>query len=213
MSTKFKIINEATNLMLEKGYESVSMNDIATNVGIAKPTIYHYYKTKEQLFLEVIQLFFKEGSKWVEAFKDNNTSFRDALLSLFTQMNRTMKYLDQLSNDNKLKRMGYYFLLFDAFKNLDNIKEQYESSYIKDFEIIKNAIQKAIRKKEIREDINWYDFSMAVSSMLEGTMFLSSVCPNLDFKNIETRLFNFVWNNIKYIKSNDKKRKRNSNRG
>jgi len=33
--------------MFEKGYERVLMNDIDTNVGIAKPTIHHYYKTKE----------------------------------------------------------------------------------------------------------------------------------------------------------------------
>ena len=203
MNTKDKIIEVTMNLMLEKGYENVSMSDIDENVGIAKPTIYHYYESKEQLFFEIIQEFFKEGSKWVEAFKDENTSFHDALYSLFSKMSEIIKYLDQVSNDNKMKRMGYYFLLFDAFKNLDRIQDQYEISYKNDFKLIKSAIQRAIGNHEIRPDINWYDLAMVVSSMIEGTMFLSSVCPNLDYNNIENKLFNFIWNYIKYNKTDD----------
>lgn len=42
-----EIIEVATGLFLEKGYESCSVNDILNAIGIAKGTFYYYFKSKE----------------------------------------------------------------------------------------------------------------------------------------------------------------------
>jgi AcrR family transcriptional regulator len=46
------IIEAATRVFLEHGFEKATMSDIATQLGLSKATIYGYFPTKEDLFLE-----------------------------------------------------------------------------------------------------------------------------------------------------------------
>jgi len=51
---KKRILDVATRIVLEKGYQQVRMDDIAREAGISRPTLYLYYTNKEALFLEII---------------------------------------------------------------------------------------------------------------------------------------------------------------
>jgi AcrR family transcriptional regulator len=53
MFTKQDIIKTATRLFKEQGYLSISVQDIATEHGIAKGSIYKYFSSKEELFSDV----------------------------------------------------------------------------------------------------------------------------------------------------------------
>jgi AcrR family transcriptional regulator len=48
------IIEAATHVFLEKGFEKTTMSDIATRLGGSKATLYGYFSTKEDLFLEAM---------------------------------------------------------------------------------------------------------------------------------------------------------------
>lgn len=50
---KAEIIKTARDLFLRKDYEKTTMQDFMNHLGIAKGTIYHYFKSKEEL-LEVV---------------------------------------------------------------------------------------------------------------------------------------------------------------
>ncbi|MDE2167588.1 MAG: TetR family transcriptional regulator [Alphaproteobacteria bacterium] len=41
-----EIVKSAADLFLDRGYHNVSMEDIAARVGLRKPTLYHYVKSK-----------------------------------------------------------------------------------------------------------------------------------------------------------------------
>lgn len=47
------IIDAAALLFHERGYHSTSMEDIAEHVGLAKPTLYHYFRGKDEILLEI----------------------------------------------------------------------------------------------------------------------------------------------------------------
>ncbi|MES2788762.1 MAG: TetR/AcrR family transcriptional regulator [Planctomycetota bacterium] len=49
-----RIIETASDLFGEFGYNDVRMEDIATRAGVAKGTLYLYYKDKDDLFLALI---------------------------------------------------------------------------------------------------------------------------------------------------------------
>lgn len=53
-STKEKIIYESLNLFSQKGYEGISMRDIAAAVGIKGASIYNHFKGKEEIFYAII---------------------------------------------------------------------------------------------------------------------------------------------------------------
>jgi|AGTN01.2.fsa_nt_gi Transcriptional regulator len=48
------ILDAAMKLFYAKGYDEVSMSDIAAKVGIKKPTLYLYFKNKESLFFAIV---------------------------------------------------------------------------------------------------------------------------------------------------------------
>ena len=57
---KNEIIDTAGSLFVAKGYNSVSVSDIANEIGIAKGTIFYYFKSKEELLDEVFTKFFSK---------------------------------------------------------------------------------------------------------------------------------------------------------
>lgn len=52
---KVEILRIAANLFAEKSYHDVTMDEIAQKAGIAKGTIYLYFKSKEKLYLEILE--------------------------------------------------------------------------------------------------------------------------------------------------------------
>jgi AcrR family transcriptional regulator len=48
------IYHAAAEIMLQKGYEATSMNDIADAAGLTKAGIYHYIRSKEELLFEIL---------------------------------------------------------------------------------------------------------------------------------------------------------------
>ncbi len=49
-----EIIETASRLFAQKGYDKCSVNDILTAIGIAKGTFYHYFKSKEEVLDAVV---------------------------------------------------------------------------------------------------------------------------------------------------------------
>ena len=54
-STRDKIIKEAENLFAIYNYDSVSLSDIAKKNKITKAAFYYHFKSKEELFLEILK--------------------------------------------------------------------------------------------------------------------------------------------------------------
>lgn len=52
--TKEKILLEALKLFAQKGYEAVSMEEIAAAVGIKAPSLYKHYKGKQDIFNHIV---------------------------------------------------------------------------------------------------------------------------------------------------------------
>lgn len=61
--TRQKIIDTAIDLFSRKGYEAVSMQDIAGAVGIRKSSIYSHFKGKDEILQNILSFFISELSK------------------------------------------------------------------------------------------------------------------------------------------------------
>lgn len=62
-----EIIKTARHLFESKDYYSATMQDVMDSLGIAKGTIYHYFKSKEQLLEAVVEDIVEEHLKKMEA--------------------------------------------------------------------------------------------------------------------------------------------------
>lgn len=92
---KNEIIMIAAQLFMEKGYDRTSMQDVMTRAEIAKGTIYHYFKSKEDLLCEVAKmLVMLETNKRVEAASKLNSPLKK--FELFMKNNRSEESLSDL---------------------------------------------------------------------------------------------------------------------
>ncbi|HOK23721.1 MAG TPA: helix-turn-helix domain-containing protein, partial [Candidatus Hydrothermia bacterium] len=74
IDTKQKILRAARDVFGKKGFYETRMEDIATEAGIAKGTLYIYFPSKEELY----ECLLREGLKdAVKKIKDSMQSGKD----------------------------------------------------------------------------------------------------------------------------------------
>jgi len=65
-----RILESAHRVFSQKGYREATMDEIAEGLGLSKPALYRYYKSKEELFREIFKLFNQATAKALrESFK------------------------------------------------------------------------------------------------------------------------------------------------
>ena len=58
-----ELINKCFDIFSEKGYSSVTMREIASEIGVSTGTLYHYFPSKESLFEQLIVYLSYEDTK------------------------------------------------------------------------------------------------------------------------------------------------------
>lgn len=81
--TRAKILKEAVNLIIEKGFKNASMREMAKNAGVSNPTIYNYFPTKEKILYAYIEEKHKQTVQILKEIEDFNTyTLREQLQTL-----------------------------------------------------------------------------------------------------------------------------------
>ena len=63
---RIRIIESAARLFAKRGYTATRMLNIAEAAGIGKGTIYEYFKSKDELFIEAFNAYIEEINKSIE---------------------------------------------------------------------------------------------------------------------------------------------------
>lgn len=66
------LLNKATEMFLQYGFKSVTMDDIATELGMSKKTVYAHYPTKSALVEAVAINVFESISKGIDEIRSRN---------------------------------------------------------------------------------------------------------------------------------------------
>ncbi|HHC9985456.1 TPA: multidrug-binding transcriptional regulator QacR, partial [Staphylococcus aureus] len=66
MNLKDKILGVAKELFIKNGYNATTTGEIVKLSESSKGNLYYHFKTKENLFLEILNI---EESKWQEQWK------------------------------------------------------------------------------------------------------------------------------------------------
>ncbi len=48
-----RVLSESAEIFSRRGFRATSMNEIAAAVGLSKPTLYHYFRSKEELLVRI----------------------------------------------------------------------------------------------------------------------------------------------------------------
>ncbi len=80
--TKGSILGAAERLFAMQGYEATSVSMICDAAGVSKGAFYHHYKTKQSVFLELMQRWLEGLDKQLVLIDESTVDVKEGLLSM-----------------------------------------------------------------------------------------------------------------------------------
>jgi len=74
-----EILKAAEKVVSQKGYSAMTMDDVAREAEFSKATLYHYFKGKGEIILQIIESFFDEIHRELIRIQRTETSASDKL--------------------------------------------------------------------------------------------------------------------------------------
>ena len=79
---KLMVLRTAARLISENGFTQTSIDDIARDMGVTKPTIYHYVGSKDGIILECLQTGSAGLAAFVEAIDKSGKNGKEKIAAL-----------------------------------------------------------------------------------------------------------------------------------
>lgn len=169
-----RIINTARDLYFRYGIRSVTLDDIAKELGISKKTIYQFFKDKDELVNCVVDLsVFEEICRSKDLKKQSLNPIEEIIISV-----RMMK--DMLDKINVV-------LFYDLEKYHPAAFEKYKAFKSNFLELIRQNLVQGVAQKLYRAEIN---IEVLVKFRLETVdmLFDASIFPPDKFKLADTQM-------------------------
>jgi TetR/AcrR family transcriptional regulator, transcriptional repressor for nem operon len=140
-----QILNISFDLLLEKSYNEVSIQDIVNKVGMTKGAFYYFFKSKEELFSEIF-------TRFIAAMELDYARFSHDSLYQFLH-----DFLDFMSHkaDSEIKlSVNSYFFVFDTLKRFPNFQGELKRLIEWKQDAWKKIVRIAREKEEIKSSMS-----------------------------------------------------------
>ncbi|NBC58718.1 MAG: TetR family transcriptional regulator [Bacteroidetes bacterium] len=138
---KMKIIKQASDLFLEYGFKSVTMDDLCERLGISKKTIYDHFDTKTQLVKETTDHIFQHISCTIDDICQQNL---DPIAETLAIKNQVMKHLKNEKSSPQFQLQKYYPNISHSLK-----QKQWDKMYECYRDNLKRGIEQGFYRKGI----------------------------------------------------------------
>lgn len=152
--TRLYILKTAFRLFMLKNFKEVTMQEIVKETGLSKGAFYHYFESKEQLFQEVVSMFY---------LADNLTSYDDIDQSSMQALYRSylihlQKFIDFVRQtvdveEEAYNNLNYFTLVFDALNRFPDFRERTRATQQEEYHIWASVARAAQEKGEIRTEM------------------------------------------------------------
>ena len=153
LETKDHILKTAFILFLKKGYKAVTMQDLERETGLTKGAFYHYFKGKEEIFIEVIDKYHLSKKAYSISELDDHSSLSEFIHSQIEDIIlrvKDLRHLADISNPDPF----FISLILEARKYYPGFTEKTKISSKATVLIWENKIKHAQGNHEIRSDID-----------------------------------------------------------
>ncbi|WDV45999.1 TetR/AcrR family transcriptional regulator [Clostridiaceae bacterium M8S5] len=196
MTTKDKIITASIKNFLIWGYEKTSLSMIAEDIGIKKPSIYYYFRSKEDLFTTCINYIMDSLEKSLTDSIKNIKSSKQMLESIFTTLFEFNSNLSLLVGNSYDKPVNMLNLLHLGINRFCAVKERIDRYY----DTLKNVFIKMIeigkKDNKIRKDLDTNALALELIAWIEGLFALSTVYSSFNINTMRNSLYNNMWKTI-----------------
>ncbi|MGC8964538.1 MAG: TetR/AcrR family transcriptional regulator [Brevinematia bacterium] len=154
-----RIIYSAIELFANKGFHETKVDEIAELSGVAKGTVYLYFKSKEELLREALNFVFEKMLKNYEI--DESKSFDENIYSVIT---KNIKFVGENIYFYKMMFSGMYRGIRSDFKNNG------EFCFTSVINKVKYLLKKGIDEGFVRTDIDLDNLSILVSNIIFSSL-------------------------------------------
>ena len=142
MDVRERIKQKADELFRRYGIKSVTMDEIASQLGVSKKTIYHSFSDKTELVDDVIVDMLKFNKECCQNSKSNS---QNAIHEVYQAMEMLQVMFDNMNPS----------ILFDIERNYPATYKKFkEYKYKYLFELVKENIERGLREELYRQEIN-----------------------------------------------------------
>ena len=145
MDTKQEILNKTESLFMRYGIKSVTMDDIARELGISKKTLYQYVDNKQDL---IEQSFQKHIQEELQIMREIREEAKDSIDEVLKTARYVIKSIRKVSPTVMYDLEKYYRKTWMQMKQLHN---RHIYSIILDN--INRGVEQGLYRKEINPDI------------------------------------------------------------
>ncbi len=154
-------------LILKDGINNITISQIAKAAGIGKGTVYEYFKNKDEIVFELVEILMQEHNKQKEAELSKFTSTREKVKSFFSFF-----YIDADKELREIYKQFTAIALSSTNEDMLNFQTECYFLYEKWMEAI---IQEGIQNKELKPEIK--ELIMGIFAFAQGA-FIMSVTTN-----------------------------------
>ena len=137
-----RILQKSTNLFIQYGIRSITMDEIAVQLGISKKTIYQFYADKNELVTAVIIRILEYNRNCCEVYK---IGAKNAVMEVCMAMELTQELFKNMNPSMLYDLERYHPEAFQHFK-------EFKDNYL--FRIIKDNLEWGLKEELYRDDID-----------------------------------------------------------
>ncbi len=146
-NTKEHILNVTFKLFLQKSFKEVTMKEIVEETGLSKGALYHYFTSKEQIFLELVNNVFSSVLD-VPYYQFSRESLYNFYIDYINYYVENLKQ-NNIDGEVSTPSFNYISLIFDAIKVFPDFQERLQEFKEIQLKSWMNVIHSAREKGEI----------------------------------------------------------------
>ncbi|MAD97473.1 MAG: TetR family transcriptional regulator [Flavobacteriaceae bacterium] len=139
-----RILQKATELFITLGFKSVTMDDIASNLGISKKTLYKHFSNKTELVDETTNHMFSIISLGIDEICASDLN---PIAEIFEIKNLMMRHLKDEKSSPQYQLQRYYPNIFSSLK-----KKQFKKMQECTIENIKKGKEQGLYRADLDID-------------------------------------------------------------
>ena len=160
-----QILNAALLVFAHRGFSGAKISDIASQAKLSHGLVYHYFKSKDELFIELVKEAFR-GSNGAIMMTDNLPGSAYNKIKIMTEL--------MLSAFSEKNESSYFFYLMLQAATLDSVPEEVKE-LLKQDSVTVSMLSKLILKGQLEGEIAEGDplmLSITFWSFIEGLVLM-----------------------------------------
>ena len=149
-----KILLKALELYMVEGYANVSITDLQAALDMGRGTLYYYFKDKDELFQEVVDMFLiKPKQRALERVRETGT-IPDMIDAMLYYLNKLQEFYNQVENKNKnINTSNVVTVMYTAYSRFPELYKKARRLYEHELSLWIRAIKNSMHNGDIRGNV------------------------------------------------------------